>query len=327
MPELPDIEAYLHALRPRVLDHVIGRVRVRSPLLLRTFDPPVDACEGAAVRDVSRLGKRIVLHLEPPGGNGRRLFLVIHLMIAGRLRWFDPGVAPPSRITQATIEFPTGTLAITEAGTTHRAAMHVLPDRAALDAMNPGGLELLDPACSVAQLASALRAENHTLKRSLTDPRVVSGVGNAFSDEILHAARLSPVILTSRLTDEQVGCLLGAAREVLIRFRDLLVARFANTFPREGDITAFRPEFAVHGKFGQPCAVCTTAVQRIVRGEHETNYCPRCQTGGKLLADRSLSRLLRDDWPETIDELEELMPGHGTSSPKSGPIKRAKRSS
>jgi formamidopyrimidine-DNA glycosylase len=302
VPELPDIETYLACLRPRIVGQRLDHVRIVSPFVLRSFDPPIETAEGLTVASVSRLGKRIVLGLDadPP------LFLVIHLMIAGRLQWKPPGSKPPGRIGLATFDFPTGTLILTEAGTKKRASLHMVRGREGLAAHTPGGLDVL--AIDAATFAAALRRENHTIKRSLTDPRLLDGMGNAYSDEILHAARLSPVKLTQSLTDDEIARLHAAAKETLTRWRDALIARFKDRFPGPGDITAFRPEFAVHGRFGKPCPVCGTPVQRIVHAENETNYCPRCQTGGKVLADRSLSRLLKEDWPRTIEELEELRP-------------------
>jgi len=299
MPELPDIELYCSALRSRIVGRAIGRIRVPGPFLVRTFDPPIDECEGKVVRGVRRLGKRIVLGLDSD------LFLVIHLMIAGRLRWLEPGAKPLGKIAQATLEFTSGTLALTEAGTKHRASIHIVRGEAALAAFDRGGMELLDEHASSDRFAHALRCESHTIKRTLTDPRLISGVGNAYSDEILHAAGMSPLLLTSRMNDEQIGRLYEAARRVLMEWARRLRAEFGEEFPGAGDVTAFRPDFAVHGRFGKACPVCGTKVQRIAYADNETNYCPRCQTDGKVLADRSMSRLLREDWPRTIEELEE----------------------
>ncbi|MFN0136454.1 MAG: Fpg/Nei family DNA glycosylase, partial [Phycisphaerae bacterium] len=300
MPELPDILAYVHALRPRIVGRTLEKVRIVSPFLLRTFDPPIESLEGRVVAAVDRLGKRFVFEFatDPP------LFAVVHLMIAGRWRWFDVGAKPGgvSGITQASFHFDVGTLVLTEAGTTKRAMLHVVSGRDALRSHNPGGADIF--AISPVELAALLRRENHTLKRSLTDPRLLDGIGNAYSDEILHAAKLSPVMLTSRISDDEIGRLHAAAQRVLSHWTAELSRRFGRKFPGAGEITAFRPEFAVHGKYEQPCPVCATAVQRIRYAENETNYCPRCQTDGKLLADRSLSRLLKQDWPRTIDELE-----------------------
>lgn len=303
MPELPDIEAYLHALRPRVVGRPLQRLTLVNPFILRSVDPPIDAAEGASVTALRRLGKRIVFELAHPAIPDP-LFLIIHLMIAGRLQWKDPGAAPPGRITQAFFTFPAGRLVLTEAGTKRRASLHLVRGNAALSDHDPGGLELLAPAATPGRFAAALRRDNRMLKRALTDPHIISGIGNAFSDEILHAARLSPILLTSKLTGDQPAALLDAARKVLINWTRELSARFGRKFPGPGDVTAFRPEFAAHGKFGRPCPLCGTLIQRILHAENETNYCPRCQTGGKLLADRSLSRLLKEHWPRTIDELE-----------------------
>ena len=296
MPELPDITAYLGALRPRIIGQVLERVRVVSPFLLRTADPPIDAAEGRAVVDVRRLAKRIVLCLSDD------LYLVFHLMIAGRFRWLPSGAKPPAKIGLAAFAFPSGTLVLTEASKKKRAALHFLAGQAALHALDPGGLDPLE--ISERVFRERLLHENHTLKRALTDPRLFSGIGNAYSDEILHAARLSPIKLTSRLTSAETTRLFRATRETLQHWIDILCERFAERFPGPGDITAFRKEFSVHGRFGQPCPACDTTVQRIRYAENETNYCPRCQTAGRVLADRSLSRLLKGDWPRTIEELE-----------------------
>lgn len=298
MPELPDVTIYCEAIRERTLRAPILRVHIFSPFVLRTFDPPIDSLDNRAVIDVRPIGKRIVLAAEDD------LFLVVHLMIAGRFRWLNRGAKPPRKIILATIEFPSGTLALTEAGTKKRASLHLVRGEAALAAHDPGGLDVL--ACDLAAFSSALTRENHTLKRSLTDPRCFSGIGNAYSDEILHAARLSPVVLTQRLDDAQINSLYRAARETLVRWIDNLRSDFAGRFPGPGEITAFRPDFAVHGKFGKPCPVCHATIQRIRYADKETNYCPRCQTDGRILADRSLSRVLKNDWPRTIDELDSL---------------------
>jgi formamidopyrimidine-DNA glycosylase len=299
LPELPDIEAYLSALRPKVLSQPIRKLRVLSPFVLRTFDPPIETAQGRTVGELSRLGKRIVMHLDGPG----ELAIIIHLMIAGRFQWKDPGAKPPGRITLATFELPTGTLVLTEAGTKKRASLHLVSGRSAIGEHNPGGLDIYT--VTESGFAAALRGENHTIKRTLTDPRLLSGIGNAYSDEILHAAKLSPIKMTSRLTDDEIVRLLAASRERLTHWTAILTRQFLRKFPGPGDVTAFRPDFAVHGKFGQPCPVCGSPVQRIVYAENETNYCAACQTGGKLLADRSLSRLLKDDWPRTLEELED----------------------
>ena len=299
MPELPDVELYLAALRPRVVGKVLNRVRVASPFVLRTFDPPVDALEGRPVERLGRLGKRIVFAFD------EELYLVVHLMIAGRFRWDDKvGAKPPGKIGLAALEFDHGTLLLVESSPKKRASIHVVRGAAELAQHDPGGIDVLS--CTVDEFAVKLRAGNHTLKRALTDPRLFDRIGNAYSDEILHAAKLSPVRLTSKLTDEEVARLHDATRATLTTWIDRLRERFADRFPGPGDVTAFRPEFAVHGKFDQPCPVCGTAVQRIRYAENETNYCPRCQTDGKLLADRSLSRLLKKDWPKSIDEWESV---------------------
>jgi formamidopyrimidine-DNA glycosylase len=302
VPELPDIEDYLAALRPRVVDATLERVRIRGISLLRTYDPPIDAADGRTVAGVRRLGKRIVLELEGD------LFLVLHLMIAGRLRWRDHGAAIPAKIGLAAFDLsapgdphtPGGTLVLTEAGTTRRASLHLVAGEPALAEHDRGGVEPLT--ASVEEVAEALRVENRTLKRALTDPRRFSGIGNAFSDEILHTARLSPVTRTATLDDTEVARLHAAIVEVLSTWVARLREETGDGFPTE--VTAFRAGFAVHGKHGEPCPVCATPVQRIRYASNETNYCPRCQTGGRILADRSLSRLLKDDWPRTVDELE-----------------------
>lgn len=297
MPELPDIEAYLGALRPRVVDRLLERIRIKGPFLLRTVDPPVEAAEGARVLGVERIGKRIVLALEGD------VFLVIHLMIAGRLLWKSGSVLPRGKIDLAAFEFAeSGTLLLTEASPKKRASLHVVQGRGELAAMGRGGLDVLSAPGE--RFAAVMRAENRTLKRRLTDPRAFDGIGNAYSDEILHEARLSPIKLTHAMSDAEIAALHAAARDVLATWTERLKKRFATKFPGTGDITAFRPEFAVHGKYGQPCPVCGSPIQRIVHAENETNYCATCQTGGKVLADRSLSRLLKKDWPRTIEEWE-----------------------
>jgi formamidopyrimidine-DNA glycosylase len=297
MPELPDIELYLASLRPRVVGNVLRRVRVTSPFVLRTFDPPVESLNGKAVADVARIGKRIVFAFP------EELFLVVHLMIAGRFRWdAKAGARPPGKVGLASFEFDGGTLLLVESSATKRASIHVIRGRSNLESHDPGGANVLT--CTFDEFASRLRAGNHTLKRALTDPRLFDGIGNTYSDEILHAARLSPVRLTSKLNDDEVARLIDATRATLTTWTERLRAQSAGRFPGPGDVTAFRPDFAVHGKFGQPCPVCGTSVQRIRYAENETNYCPRCQTDGKMLADRSLSRLLKKDWPRSIDEWE-----------------------
>ncbi|MDX2178656.1 MAG: DNA-formamidopyrimidine glycosylase family protein [Bryobacteraceae bacterium] len=293
MPELPDIAAYNSAIGDRVIGKRLNAVRLNSAFLLRTIDPPLSAAEGATVTEIRRIGKRIALGLDNGLDNG--LWLVVHLMIAGRLHWKEKPVKL-SRRDLAALEFENGTLLLTEAGTKRRASLHVVRDPAQLD---PGGIEPLE--CTAQQFAAALTHENHTLKRALTDPRTFSGIGNAYSDEILHAARLSPVALTQKLGEDEIARLFAATRETLQHWIGKLRGE---GFPEK--VTAFRPEFAVHGKFGEPCPVCATKIQRIRYAENETNYCPSCQTGGKLLADRSLSRLLKSDWPRSLDELDLL---------------------
>jgi formamidopyrimidine-DNA glycosylase len=295
MPELPDVVVYLECLRPRILGQPLDRIRLFNPFLLRTVDPPPSAAEGRTVTGLRRLGKRIVIALDPD------LFLVLHLMIAGRLHWKPRGAKPPGKIGLAAFDFPNGTLTLTEAGSKRRASLSVVRGEADLARHDPGGLEVFD--ADEAQFTAVLRRENHTLKRSLTDPRLFSGIGNAYSDEILHRAGLSPLALSQRLTDAEAGRLFRAVRETLTEWLDRQRREAGDGVPEK--VTAFRPEMAVHGRFGQPCPACGTAVQRIVYAENETNYCPRCQTGGKVLADRSLSRLLKDDWPRTVEELEE----------------------
>jgi formamidopyrimidine-DNA glycosylase len=294
MPELPDVETYVEALRERVAGGRFLRARLRSPFLLRSVEPPIGAAFGRVVREVRRLGKRIVLALEG------ELFLVLHLMIAGRLHWKPPGARLPGRLGLAAFDFGEGTLVLTEAGTRRRAALHVAAGEAALREHDRGGIEPLD--CGEAAFMAALRRENHTLKRALTDPRFLSGIGNAYSDEILHRARLSPLRRTGTLSEGEFARLHEATRVVLREWTDRLRRERAGGFPEK--VTAFREGMAVHGRHGRPCPACGTAVQRIVYAENECNYCPRCQTEGRLLADRSLSRLLKDDWPRTIEELE-----------------------
>ncbi|MFI5365293.1 MAG: Fpg/Nei family DNA glycosylase [Candidatus Binatia bacterium] len=297
MPELPDVTIYIDALRPRVVEQPLQRVRLASPFLVRSVDPPISAAEGCVVRDLRRLGKRIVVCLSDD------LFLVFHLMIAGRFRWERRGAKPPGKVGLAAFDFPTGTLLMTEASPKKRASLHLVRGAAALAAHDPHGLEVLD--AEFPAFRAALLRENHTLKRALTDPRLFSGIGNAYSDEILHAARLSPVKLTSKLTDDEIARLFDATRTTLQHWIGVLRRQFADRFPGAGDVTAFRDDFAVHGRYRKPCPVCGRAVQRIRYAENETNYCPTCQTDGRLLADRSLSRLLKDDWPRCLDELEE----------------------
>jgi formamidopyrimidine-DNA glycosylase len=294
MPELPDITVYLEALRERLEGQRLTGIRLYNPFLLRTAEPPLESLVGARAVEFARLGKRIVL------GFDTDTYLVLHLMIAGRLHWAEQPPRKPNRRTSAAFEFESGTLVLTEAGTQKRAALHVAADRSALAAHDRGGLEVRD--ADAAAFRAAMTRENHTLKRALTDPRILGGIGNAYSDEILHRARLSPVTLTSRLGDEEWARLHLATREILDEWTDRLRQQYRGRFPEK--VTAFRPEMQVHGRYGQPCPVCGTAVQRIRYATNETNYCPRCQTGGRLLADRSLSRLLKQDWPRSIDELE-----------------------
>ncbi|MBU6257589.1 MAG: hypothetical protein KGL18_21285 [Burkholderiales bacterium] len=292
MPELPDITVYVERAQERIGGQVLRRLRLLNPFLLRTALPPIGDAEGRTVLGTRRLGKRVVLALE-----GER-YLVIHLMIAGRLRWLAPGAKPPGRGALASFEFDAGTLVLTEAGTTRRASLHYVAGAEALAALDPGGIDVL--AIGRAAFAARLASGNHTLKRALTDPQLYSGIGNAYSDEILHRARLSPLALTRSLPAEAVQRLYDAARAVLGEWTERLRAE-SPSWPEQ--VTAFRPEMAVHGRFGQPCPDCGAPVQRIVYASNEANYCARCQTGGRLLADRSLSRLLKASWPKTIDDL------------------------
>jgi formamidopyrimidine-DNA glycosylase len=296
MPELPDIAAYLHALEPRVAGQRLEGVRLASAFLLRTVEPPLASVEGKVVRELRRVGKRIAFGFE----NGE--WLVLHLMIAGRLHWRAAGVKLAGRNALAAFDFPNGSLVLTEAGSKRRASLHVLADEKALGEIDPGGIDVL--ASGLEAFRRALTVENRTLKRALTDPRIVSGIGNAYSDEILHAARLSPIALTQKLAVEEWVRLHAATRETLTLWMARLQAEADAGFPEK--VTAFREEMAVHGRFGKPCPRCGSPVQRIRYADNETNYCARCQTGGKVLADRSLSRLLGSDWPRTLDELEAL---------------------
>ena len=295
MPELPDISAYIAALTPRVVGRTLDSLRVGSPFLVRSFAPPVSAAEGRRVTGLRRLGKRIVFEME--GG----LFLVLHLMISGRLHWRTGPVNVRGRTALAAFDFGTGTLLLTEASSKKRASLHLVQGEEALAAFERGGLEVMD--ASLDAFAAVLRRENHTLKRALTDPRLFSGIGNAYSDEVLHRARLSPAKLTSRLMEEEVGRLHAATRDVLGAWTARFVADAERAFPEK--VTAFREGMAVHGRYGKPCPDCGSPVQRIVYAENEANYCATCQTGGRLLADRALSQLLRSDWPKTLEELEE----------------------
>jgi formamidopyrimidine-DNA glycosylase len=296
MPELPDVVVYLEALAPRIVGQPLQKIRLASPFLLRSVSPAPREVEGARVLGLRRLGKRLVLELE-----GER-FLVLHLMIAGRLRWREPGAKVPGRIGQAAFDFPSGTLLFTEAGSKRRASLHIVAGEAALAEHDPGGLEVLD--CDPAAFAAALQAENHTVKRALTDPHRFSGIGNAYSDEILHRARLSPFKHTTQLSPAELARLHAAVQETLREWIGRLRAEAGTGFPEQ--VTAFRAEMAVHGRYGQPCPDCGAPVQRVVLADGEFNYCAKCQTGGKVLADRALSRLLRDDWPRTLEELEAL---------------------
>jgi formamidopyrimidine-DNA glycosylase len=295
MPELPDITIYLEALEHRVLGRTLKQVRLASPFLLRTAVPPIGAVPGRTVKELRRLGKRIVIGLEGD------LWLVLHLMIAGRLHWRETGHRLAGKHNLAAFDFANGTLLLTEAGTKKRASLHLLQGEATLQSQDRGGLEVMGS--SLQDFSRALTESNHTLKRALTDPRLFSGIGNAYSDEILHAARLSPVTLTRRLRPDEIARLHGAVQATLGRWIEVLRAETAEGFPE--NVTAFRPGMAVHGKYGQPCPVCGSTVQRICHANNETNYCPTCQTQGRLLADRALSRLLKKDWPSTPEELEE----------------------
>ena len=299
MPELPDILLYLHALRPRIVGRRVEGVRLASPFLLRSTDPPLSVVEGCEVTDVHRLGKRVVI------GVDGELFLVFHLMIAGRFRWAAPGARIPGKVGLFALDFEHGSLMLTEAGTKRQASLHVVRGRAALAQHDRGGLDVLEG--DAASFERVLRSENHTLKRALTDPRLFSGIGNAYSDEILHAARLSPFKQTQLLTADEVRRLFDAVRDTLTAWIDRLQRDTGDQFPDK--VTAFREGMAVHGRFGQPCPECGSPVQRIVYAANEANYCATCQTEGRLLADRSLSRLLREDWPRTLDELERRRSG------------------
>src|SRR5690606_32111849 len=294
MPELPEIELYLYALRQRILGEPLQKIRLRSPSLLRTWDPPLAAAEGRRVIGLRRVGKRIVWELE--GG----LFVVLHLMISGRLKWRKPGTDVPKKGAHGAFDFPSGTLLLTEAATHKRSTLHLVQGEEALAELDRGGIEPLD--ATLDEFAAALRAENHTLKRSLTDPRILSGIGNAHSDEILLEAKLSPMKRTAQLSDEEIATLYEATQRLLREWTELLTAEAGDRFPEK--VTAFHPRMKVHGRYGQPCPHCGSPIQRIVHGEHETNYCARCQTGGRLLHDRALSKLLREDWPRTLEELE-----------------------
>ncbi len=308
MPELPDVTVYVEQLRRRVAGEPLRRVRLGSPFVLRSVDPPLDAAESRTVRSVDRLGKRIVIGLEGD------LSLVIHLMIAGRLRWRPPGAPIPRRRGLAAFDFPGGTVLFTEEGGTKRASLHVAGGADGLRRHDPGGLEVLE--ADATAFRARLTGENHTVKRALTDPRLFSGIGNAYSDEILHAARLSPLKWTRRLTDAEIARLFEAARETLAGWTERLRRETGDRFPEK--VTAFHEGMAVHGRYGRPCPACGAPVQRIVYASNEANYCPRCQTGGRLLADRSLSRLLGSDWPRSLDELDELTASRRPPDPGAG---------
>ncbi len=322
MPELPDITAYITALEPRIVGQTLERVRLQSVFVLRTVDPPVSSVEGKTVRGLRRVGKRIAIGVDPLQrqgpvvGDPGLVWLVLHLMIAGRLHWKAPGAKLAGRNALLALDFPDGSLTLTEAGSKRRASLHVLRGEEGLRSVDPGGLEIFSNesakggansgefCANLDEFRAALSFENRTLKRALTDPRIVSGIGNAYSDEILHAARLSPIALTNKLKPEEWERLFTATRETLAVWVERLSSEARRIFP-EG-VTAFRPEMAVHGRFGQPCPRCGNPVQRIRYADNETNYCAVCQTGGKVLADRSLSRLLGSDWPRTLEELEAL---------------------
>jgi len=299
MPELPDILLYLHALRPRVVGHRVQAVRLASPFLLRSIDPPLSAIEGRPIVALHRLGKRVVFEAEGD------LFLVFHLMIAGRFRWKERGARIPGKVGLLAIDFEHGTLILTEAGTKRQASLHVVSGGAALAQHDPGGLDVMT--ALLPEFAEALTRDNHTLKRALTDPHLFSGIGNAYSDEILHAAKLSPFKQTRALPDEEVRRLYDATRLTLSRWIAHLQQETGDEFPEK--VTAFRSGMAVHGRYNEPCPDCGTPVQRVVYAANEANYCPTCQTGGRLLADRSLSRLLKEDWPRTLEELERRKKG------------------
>ena len=296
MPELPDIAAYISALEPRVVGQPLEQVRIASAFLLRTAQPPITNAEGHVVRELRRIGKRIAIGLD------NDLWLVLHLMIAGRLHWKPPGAKLAGRNQLAAFDFPNGSLVLTEAGTKRRASLHVFNGEDGLRSVDPGGIEVFSS--DLDAFRAALTAENRTLKRALTDPRIVSGIGNAYSDEILHAAQLSPITLTHKLKPDEWEKLFAATRDTLQLWMDRLQAEAMAKFPEK--VTAFRKDMAVHGRYGEPCPRCGEKVQRIRYADNETNYCAQCQTGGKVLADRSLSRLLGADWPRTLDELEAL---------------------
>jgi formamidopyrimidine-DNA glycosylase len=294
LPELPDIELYRHALRSRIVGQRLERIRLASPFLVRSFDPPIDHACGRKVLGIRRLGKRLVWELEGD------LFLVIHLMIAGRFKWLDRGARIPGKVGLAAFDFEAGSLLLTEAGSKRRASLYLVRGEKELASHDRGGVEVLTS--TAAEFGDALTRENHTLKRALTDPHLLSGIGNAYSDEILHAARMSPMQLTGKLTPAQIESLHAHAIEILTKWRDELIAETGDKFPEK--VTAFRAGMAAHGRYGKPCPVCATPIQRIQYATNEANYCPTCQTNGKLLADRGLSRLLKDDWPKSLEDME-----------------------
>jgi formamidopyrimidine-DNA glycosylase len=308
MPELPDVAVYLEALDARIRGARLERIRLLNPFVLRSVEPTLAEIAGHAVVGLRRVGKRLVIELD--GG----LFVLIHLMIAGRLHWKEAGARPPGKIGLAALDFSTGTLTLTEAGSKRRAAIHLARGETALAEHDPGGLELFT--ADLAAFRAALTRESHTLKRALTDPHILSGVGNAYSDEILHRARLSPVRMTRQLSEEEVARLFEASRATLTDWIERLRREAGGAFP-EG-VTAFRPDMAVHGRYGKPCPDCGAPVQRVVYADNETNYCARCQTGGRLLADRALSRLMRQDWPRTLEEMEERRPSVRAPAPDPG---------
>jgi formamidopyrimidine-DNA glycosylase len=305
MPELPDIVVYIEALERRILGHTLERVQIAGPFLLRTADPPIEATHQHKVSGLRRIGKRIAL------GFDNDLWLVFHLMIAGRLHWSERRKTPDGRRTLAALDFDSGTLTLTEAGAKKRASLHLVRGEAGLANLDPGGIDVFS--AGLEQFSTAVTASNHTLKRALTDPRIFSGIGNAYSDEILHHAQLSPVLLTQRMAPEQINRLYHATRETLSQWAQNLRIETGDKFPEK--VTAFREEMAVHGRYGKPCPKCGTKIQRIRYASNETNYCPHCQTGGKLLADRALSRLLRQDWPKSLDEMEERLSGQRAIRP------------
>jgi formamidopyrimidine-DNA glycosylase len=293
LPELPDITVYIEALEHRTIGHTLEKIRIANPFLVRSVDPPINSAEGKRVSESRRIGKRIAIGFEDD------LWIVFHLMIAGRFRWLLRGAKIPGRLGLAAFDFDNGSLILTEAGSTRRASLFAVRGVEPLHEIDRGGIEPLE--CSLEEFSEQLKRENHTLKRSLTDPTLFSGIGNAYSDEILHRARLSPLKLTSKLTDEEISRLFESTRETLNEWIDRLRKEAGDDFPK--NVTAFRDEMAVHGRYGKPCPVCSTPVQRIRYANNETNYCPRCQTEGRLLADRAMSRLLKQDWPRSIDEL------------------------